>query len=338
MLRSAGTRAVLGAGVMAVALGAASVAYSAADDSWPGQLAAALLCTAIAVSLILLLRRRLEHKSLVGLGLVGGVRPFLVGLAVTGGSAALLFGIGTAAGWLDWGSFDLSTMLLFLLSNAIIAVLLEALPEELTLRGYTWTALRDRHRGLVAALGTTGLFLLVPGAGSVIQAGLGAVVGVSAPRPRFAPPGEDVVSYLILLTVFGLTLIAARTATGSLWTSIATHLTFLTVNRLTLFGDDRNAGWSADLVTPDAVLLIPGYLLLATIVYRLIARQLRPSRTSIRPHRESERAEPRDARSDGAYPRRGRGSENSTRSSRLEGTTEELQLVAILLRPGAERG
>jgi membrane protease YdiL (CAAX protease family) len=100
---------------------------------------------------------------------------------------------------------------------------------------------------------------------------LGALT-LGAHKPWLAPPGEDPVSYLVLLTVFGFTLIGARNATGSLWTSIGTHLTFLSVNRLTLYGEERDAGWSMHLETPDAVLLIPAYLLTATIAFRVTKR------------------------------------------------------------------
>ncbi|WBQ04817.1 CPBP family glutamic-type intramembrane protease [Kribbella sp. CA-293567] len=261
-------RAALGTLAMALALGTASTAGTALADAptWLERLLPALLCAAIAVLLIRPWRRRSE------LGLTGGLRPFLIGFAVTGGSAALMLGSGTALGWFRWGSFDLSAVLLFLLTNAVIALLLEAIPEELTLRGHTYSTLRAVHRPWIAATGTTFLFLLAPGLASVVQSVLSRLIGVAAPAPSLAPPGEDPISYFVLLTVFGFTLIAARTCTGSLYASIATHLTFLTVNRLTLFGADRDAGWSAETTTPDAVLLIPGYLLLATAGYLVIKR------------------------------------------------------------------
>ncbi|HEY0692146.1 MAG TPA: CPBP family glutamic-type intramembrane protease [Kribbella sp.] len=271
MIRQAWARAALGAIVMAIALGTASALGSALDAAPTviARLIPALLCASIAVLLVKLLHR----GSMTSLGLTGGIGPFLLGIAVTGGSAALLFGLATIADWLAWGPFDLPAVLLFLLTNGVVALLLEALPEELTLRGYTWTALRSSHSGTVAALGTTGLFLLVPGGASVVQAGVGALAGSPAPSPGLAPPGEDPASYLFLLTVFGLTLVAARAATGSLWTSIATHLTFLTVNRLTLYGDQRGAGWSVELVQPDAILLVPAYLLLTALIYRFAIRR-----------------------------------------------------------------
>ena len=271
-------RACFGAFAMAVALGTASTASGALSGipTWLERLLPALLCTAIAVLLIRPWRRRRE------LGLVGGPRPFLHGVAVTGGSAAVMLGAGTALGWIEWGPFDLISVLLFVLTNAVIAVLLEAFPEELTLRGHTYSALREGHRPWISAVGTTFLFLLVPGCASVIEALLSRLIGVASPTPSLAPPGEDLVGYLILLTVFSFTLVAARTATGSLYASIATHLTFLTVNRLTLLGDDRDSGWSAELTAPDAILLIPGYLLLATIIYRWTGSR-RESRRAVAP-------------------------------------------------------
>lgn len=141
------------------------------------------------------------------------------------------------------------------------------------MRGYTYTTLRAAHRPLLTAVGTTFLFLLAPGFSNVIQSLLSRLIGVSSPAPSLAPAGEDPVGYFILLTIFGFTLIAARTSTGSLYAGIATHLTFLTVNRLTLLGDDRDSGWSADLTSPDAILLVPGYLLLAAIIYRFAVKR-----------------------------------------------------------------
>lgn len=70
----------------------------------------------------------------------------------------------------------------------------------------------------------------------------------------------------------------ARAAFGALVMALAlgtaTHLTFLTINRPTLYGTDRNSGWSADLTTPDAILLISSYLLLIATICRLLGRSL----------------------------------------------------------------
>ncbi|WP_028812753.1 hypothetical protein [Streptomyces flavidovirens] len=57
-----------------------------------------------------------------------------------------------------------------------------------------------------------------------------------------------------------------------LWAAIGTHLTFLTVNRIVLEGDRRHAGWSVAQLTPDALLLILTYLLVAIAGFALCRR------------------------------------------------------------------
>jgi membrane protease YdiL (CAAX protease family) len=244
---------------MGFALGCAGVVADLVGNRY----VPAAVCALVAILLIRPLRRRRE------LGLVDGLRGFTTGVVVTGASATVVLGLGTLAGWISWGRFHPGDVLVFLVTNAVVAVLLEAFPEEICLRGHGWSALRSRYRGAIAAVGTTFLFLLVPGFSSVVQLALGRIVGATPSSLRLAPAGEDPVAYFFLLTVFGLTLIAARQATGSLWTSIGTHLTFLTVNRLTIDGASRDAGWSAELVSPDVLLLVPLYLVLAAIVYRV---------------------------------------------------------------------
>lgn len=253
-------RAAYGAVAMAFALAVATLI----PDNW----LSALACTLIAVALI----RPWRNPRRLGLtsnpSAAGPLRAFLIGAAVTTTSATLLFTLGTLAGWLTWGPMDPAQVARFLITNAAIALLLEAFPEELTLRGHTYGTLRTTTRPWLAAVTTTAFFLVTPALSSVIESAL----TLGTHKPWLVPPGEDPISYLFLLTLFGFTLIAARNATGSLWTSIGTHLTFLTINRLTLYGETRNAGWSMHLESPDAVLLIPMYLLAATIAFRVIRR------------------------------------------------------------------
>ncbi len=249
-------RALHGPLTMAVALGTATLI--------PNNWLSALTCTLIALALIRPWRNP-SHLALSGHPL----RPFLLGVFVTAGSATLLFGAATLTGWLTWGPFDPAQAARFLITNAAIALLLEAFPEELTLRGHTYSTLRTKIRPWPAALITTAFFLVTPALSSAIESAL----TLGSHTPWLAPPGEDPISYFILLTIFSLTLIAARNATGSLWTSVGTHLTFLTINRLTLYGEDRNAGWSMHLETPDAILLIPAYLLLAATTFRFLRRK-----------------------------------------------------------------
>ncbi|MFC0627511.1 CPBP family glutamic-type intramembrane protease [Kribbella deserti] len=277
--RAAWAQAITGAVVMAVALGAAggigtSLREGVSLGTWGDRLVPALLCTAIAVAAVRLLIGWPRER----LGLTGfrdSTRAFLLGVGVTGGSAALLFAIASLAGWITWGRLDLPALLFYVAANALVAVLLEAFPEELTLRGMTWSALRRQHGGFASAVGTTVLFLFVAAGSSVVHKAVTSVFGGESPALGLAPAGEDPFSYFFLLTIFGLTLVAARTATStaSLWTCIGTHLTFLTVNRVTLLGEERDAGWSADFVNENAILIIPGYLVLAAVTYLLVARK-----------------------------------------------------------------
>lgn len=53
---------------------------------------------------------------------------------------------------------------------------------------------------------------------------------------------------------------------------MSTNPGFLTVNRLTIDGASRDAGWSAELISPDVVLLVPLYLLLAALAFQQFGR------------------------------------------------------------------
>ncbi|HEX6684456.1 MAG TPA: CPBP family glutamic-type intramembrane protease, partial [Candidatus Limnocylindrales bacterium] len=279
-------RAVLGAATMAVALGAGQPLGDAAAGAlsltgFPARLLPALMVTAIAVPLVAVLLRR-DRMTAHQLGLTGvraSIAAMLLGITVTGGAAAVAFGLGTAAGWLTWSAFDPAAFAAFLVTNTVLAVLLEALPEELTFRGYAWRTLRNRFGGFLSALLTTGLFVLVLPMSIVVAVAVSMLLGRTPPPLGLAPAGEDPVAYFVLLVCFGFLLVAARTATAgaSLFTCIAAHLTFLTVNRVVLFGEALSAGWHADLLTPDAVLLVPGYLLLAMVAFVLIGRATGPT-------------------------------------------------------------
>jgi membrane protease YdiL (CAAX protease family) len=275
----AAMRALLGTCVMAVALGTAG-AVGQAVHSHAGltgtarQAVTAATCLAITVSLIVLLRCGLDRRAMSGLGFprgMTGLWTFGFGVVVTAGSAAILFGAGTWAGWLDWGPLDLSTLIEFLIINAAIAFALEALPEELVFRGYVYHTLNQALRRWTAFITTVLLFTLAGAASSVVYTVVGTLLGQDVPGPSFAPTGEDPVAYAILYPVFGTALLIARITTGSLWTAVALHLTYLTVVRIVLDGSSRNAGWSAELTTPGALLLVPGFLLLAALVYLGVA-------------------------------------------------------------------
>ncbi|MFC8828236.1 type II CAAX prenyl endopeptidase Rce1 family protein [Streptomyces sp. NPDC057137] len=277
-------RAVAGGAIMALALGSgvalgAPLADAVNASGRGAQLVAAIPVSVVAAVLVLMtLRRSRRTWTSIGFGeTAASVRALLTGLGITAASAALVLGAGTAVGLLSWTRPDLSDLAAFVAVNRLVALLLEALPEETTLRGLTWTSLREHRPAVVAALGTTLVFMLVPGAASMVAAAIRRLTGGEPLPVGLAPPGQHTADYLILLFLFGLTLVAARTALreAPLWTAIGTHLAFLTVNRITLEGADRNAGWSAEQSSPDAVLLIPLYLLVAAAAFVVRGRLVR---------------------------------------------------------------
>ncbi|MEU6996101.1 hypothetical protein ABZ953_36300 [Streptomyces sp. NPDC046465] len=286
-------RALGGGLIMGVALGAGTavgpvLADAAGLTGFAARLVPAALVSVIAVPLVVLAVRR-RGGSLKAIGFGGAresLRALLVGAGVTVGAAVLVLGAGTAAGLLRWSWPDLPELAGFLVTNGVVALLLEALPEETTLRGHAWTSLRGRFGGAASALGTTAVFLVVPGLSTVTEAAVAPLVGAQAGPVGFAPGGQNPVDYLILLAVFGLMLVAARTAVrrAPLCTGIGAHLAFLTVNRIVFEGDRRGAGWSVELSSPDVELLVPVYLLVATagfVVWRRLGGRREEDRAAV---------------------------------------------------------
>ncbi|KUL37898.1 hypothetical protein ADL22_19870 [Streptomyces sp. NRRL F-4489] len=275
-------RALAGGAVMACALGAGNAAGPAlarllGARGYLAELLPAALVTLLAVPAVLALRRAAPPAPALGLGPRHGALPGLLrGLGTTAGCAALVLGAGTAAGWVHWSALDPPALLGFLLRNAPVALLLEALPEETTLRGHTWTALSARFGGAATALGTTLVFLLVPAAAAVVQTVLAPLLG-GPPPSGLTPAGGDPIGYLVLLTVFGLTLVAARTAPGTapLWTAIGTHLGFLSVNRVVFQGLARDAGWSAAIAPAHAAVLELAWLAATAAAFTALRRTAR---------------------------------------------------------------
>ncbi|MBD7949500.1 CPBP family intramembrane glutamic endopeptidase [Oerskovia rustica] len=279
-------RAVLGAAVMGVGLGASVALGIAAAEHWGldgflARLVPALLVTSLVVPAILFLRRRFDRRSLRGIGLVGpltAVRTAGLGFAVVVAAAVVVLGGATVAGWLTWGAVDRGDLLLFLVTNTSIALLYEAVPEEVSLRGYVLTTLRSRYARWVAIVVTTALFLAAASTSVVVGAGLTRLLDVEPFPWGVVPAGEDPVSYFMLLAVFGLMLAYAREAdpTASVWTCVGAHLAFLTVNRVVL--SVGGTGVEVELASPDVLLLVPLYVGLAIVAFAFLGeRTPRPS-------------------------------------------------------------
>ena len=178
------------------------------------------------------------------------------------GSAAAVFGVDAAAGGTQLLGVDVAALAGFLALNTLVALALEALPEEAALRGLTFGTLAARP--VVAGAVTTALFVVTPAAGIALAAGLGDLLGLPTPPATFAPGGQDPLAYAALLAVFGTLLATVRARTGSLGACVAVHLAVLTVNRVVLDPDGARTGVAVAL-PPDGEVLVLGYLALATL-------------------------------------------------------------------------
>ncbi|MCD5309516.1 CPBP family intramembrane glutamic endopeptidase [Kineosporia babensis] len=229
----------------------------------------AVIVLAIAVPAVLLVHRR--DRSVLALARPGQA---LTGILVTFAAAAVVIGPAWLAGWISFTSLDGAALLGFLVVNSLVALALEAVPEELAFRGSVYGSLRGALRPRWAGVVATASFVLAPGASIALAAAAGKAFGVVTEPVTFAPGGQDPISYAMLLTCFGAVLLLAREATGSIWTAVGLHLSFLTVNRI-VFSDDRDTGIGVS-AEAGAELLVLAYLLLAALALAGLRRRLTP--------------------------------------------------------------
>jgi hypothetical protein len=267
-------RGLLGWGVLCAGLGLA-VGLAAVLQQRAGLAGAARvlvqagLMALLVVPAVLVLRRRLDRRSTSSLGLGRRLgRPVLLGVGVGLGSGAAVWWPAVLAGWVRVDGVDLTTHVRFLLLNGLALLLFEALPEELALRGYTWTNLRDGWGAGTATLLSTALFPFSAGMSSVVSAGVTGLLG-TRPLPLQAFPDDPVV-YVLQLLVFGLALVAARRVRvpAALWVAIAFHWTQLTVTRTLLGGLGWvDSGWRVTFVQPDALALVLVHVVVAGALF-----------------------------------------------------------------------
>ncbi|MBO3102316.1 CPBP family glutamic-type intramembrane protease [Cellulomonas fengjieae] len=291
-------RGVLGWLVLGVGLGLA-IGVAEAVQRWlslgttAAMLLQAVLATVLVVPAIVLLRTRVDHRTLAGLGLARPVGlPIALGLGVGLGVGALVWGPAWLVGWVEVGAVDGRELAWFLVLNTVVLLLFEALPEELALRGYTWTTIRDGWRVAAATLITTALFPLTSAVISATRWVAATLLGSGPSAPTVFPAGSDPVEYVVQLVVFGLVLVAARRipVRGALLVAIAFHVAQLTVNRLVLGGTGwLSTGADVTLAEPDVILLVLVHLAVSGLVFVLIRRaterrRATASREALVPH------------------------------------------------------
>ena len=287
-------RGVLGWLVLGVGIGLA-IGVAEAVQRWlslgtaAAMLLQAVLATAFVVPAIVLLRTRVDRQSLGGLGFGRPAGPpIALGLGVGLGIGALVWGPALLAGWVEIGTVDVRELVWFLVLNTVVLLLFEALPEELALRGYTWTTIRGGWRVAAATLLTTALFPLTSAVISAAWWASATLLGSAPTAPALFPTGSDPVEYVVQLVVFGLVLVAARRIPmrGALLIAIAFHVGQLTVNRLVLGGTGwLSTGVDVTLAEPDVILLVLVHLAVSGLVFVLIRRRAERGRPT--PTREA---------------------------------------------------
>lgn len=268
----------MGAG-LAIATWAVGLVGLAATPSEPfaSRVAAGGAVTLLVVGVIVLLCNLWDRAPLASIGLTGSradASGFLLGLVVLLCPAVLLLGLLTVVGAADWREINPSALAGFLMTNTVVALLFEAIPEEISIRGYALTSLRRHFRNPAATALNIVAFLLVPPVAVNLEALLQKLVGNANAAFALAPGGEGAFFYYAMLTVFGWMLIEARDATsaGSVWTCIGAHIAFLTVNRTVLGqagGVDIRLGEIATLV------FFAGYLVAAGITFSMLVSRRR---------------------------------------------------------------
>ncbi|CAQ02581.1 CPBP family intramembrane glutamic endopeptidase [Clavibacter sepedonicus] len=269
--------ALLGWAALGIALGLAigiaeAVTRATGADEIVEMALQAVLMSALAVSAVVLLRRRLDRRSLASLGLSRRIgRPLALGVGVGALTGAVVWVPAGLLGWIRVDDLDLVAFAGFLLLNGIVLAFYEAIPEELAFRGYMWTNLRD-GLGLVAAtILTTALFPLL----SVVIAPVRWIVDVltgADPDPLSVTPGsgQDPIVFVVQLVLFGLALIAARRipVEGAVLVAVAFHWTQLTVTRAVLGGMSWTPSFGdVVFVEPDAIVLVLVHIVLGGAVF-----------------------------------------------------------------------
>lgn len=282
---SALSRSLVGWSVLCLGVGLSiTLTRLAAPATGDGPLTArtvqAVIVAVIVIPPIMILRNRLGGSSRRRghRPSFAWARPAAIATGVGVLTAAATWAPAIWAGWVRVGSVSVQQLLVFLAVNTLIALLHEAVPEEIALRGYAWDSLRQRFRPIIATAAVTALFCATYTGISAVQTASALLLGVRADGITLSPDGTDPVAYLLQISLFGLALIAARAlpVPGALAAAVSFHLVHLAVNRV-LFGGlgGFDTGVEANVVAPDASALVLVHIVLSGIVFAALRKALR---------------------------------------------------------------
>lgn len=227
-------RIIAGSALIVVALALSALVGEQAErllDMTPAArgVLMAVLVSALVVPGIWWLRTRVDRRPVAEVGLAPTSRD-LGAMALGVGFVAVpvlltlltsrLFGWATIS--VDTSSAGLSALGIGLLT----VFLLEALPEELVVRGYLYRNLSAVQARWIASAVAVLLFVVLPVVINLVQRyllGLEVTInGASSIQPGF----------LVTLLVFGSFQQYLRVLTGTVWTGIGFHMAFVEINRI----------------------------------------------------------------------------------------------------------
>lgn len=262
---------------MAVSLGVAAGVGDIAEEHYSlseraVQLLMGFVTSLLAVPAIIFLRTKRDRRPLSGLGipdLQSSIRTFGLGVGITFAAAVTVGSIAYVLGGMTIVGVDWPTLLGWLAITAVFGFFYEALPEELTLRGYTFTNLNAKLTAGHAAAVSLVLFCFVPVGANAMRWIVTSASNIEGQAFRITPEGETAVVYFSMLLAFGYALHVARLATGSIWTGVGLHLAFLLINRQINSGTDRDTGLIIEVSMSS--LILPAYLTLTIIAFSIMA-------------------------------------------------------------------
>jgi membrane protease YdiL (CAAX protease family) len=189
----------------------------------------ALLTSALVVPVIWWLWTRVNGGEAADLGLgisKANLRALVVGLSIIAVPVVVIIAVGKGFGWASISIDNSAAGIQALLLGVGTIFFLEALPEELVVRGYIYRNLSGRYSRLKASMISVLLFVMLPVAIVMVQKYVfGLEIRINGVE-RIEP------SFLVTLFVFGWFLQFLRVASGTIWVGIGFHTAFVLINRI----------------------------------------------------------------------------------------------------------
>lgn len=267
---STATRVLLAVTIITVALVGATFAGEQAErllglSARARHLLQAVITSSVVLPAIWWLRSRFEGRELASVGLqfsgrtLGGV---VVGVGIVAVPVLLII---TTSRLFNWATIaiDTSPAALWALAVGVVTVfLLEAVPEEVVVRGYIYRTLSGTQARWKASVLSVLLFLAIP----IVIVGIQHYLLRQEIQINGASRIEP--NYLIIMLIFGSFQQYLRVLSGTIWIGVGFHGAFVLINRIMgprpsqmIRFEDVTASGPLQLVSIGSVVLILGTIL-----------------------------------------------------------------------------